>query len=201
MSIPLTAIVIGAAIRAIRRDQSNSYELLENWTLPLVDRLLPAYDGPLIRVEPLPATRQSRITVKAYGEGVCDGATLAPDSPRGVVAGSLLHDPWYLEAEAIAAVWGWTVTEVLRLGDDLFSGIMLRARTHRWVRRSYYNAVWHLGGLYRRAKSILPLICIALAMLLQASCSGCQNPPDPFAPDSPYYPPVYSDVASVIAAQ
>jgi len=181
--------VIGAGLRAIRRDQANRYALLEDWTLPLVDRLLPAYDGPLIRVEPVAESRQSRITVKAYGPEICDGATLAPDSPRGVVAATLLHDPWYLEAEAIAAAWGWALADVLHLGDDLFSGIMLRARSHRWVRRSYYNAVWHLGGLYRRIKSILPLLLIALALLLQASCGGCRTPPDPFAPASPYTPP------------
>lgn len=191
----IAAMIWQAARKAYRKDRANRYALREPWTLPVLDLDLPAYDGPYIQVQPL-GFGQSQITVKPFDGDICDGATLAPDSPRGVIPAALFHDPWYLEIAAIAAAWGWTEKAVRNLGDDILSTVILRAGGEPLIARIYYNWVWYLGGAFRSVSRLLHALCIALALASLGGCSGgCLAPPDHSDPASPYTPPVYEQTA------
>ena len=197
---PSTARVATAifdlARKAYRRDKANRYGLLEPWTLPPLLRDLPAYDGPHVRFAPLGGGRSS-LTIKPYAgdSNVCDGATFFPDSPRGVLAAAIAHDPLDLEIPAIAAAWGWTESAVRELADEILSTIMLRERAHKLVARIVFNGVWYLGGAYRWVRSVLPAAVLVLAAATMAGCSGCLSPPDLSDPEAPYAPPVYEKTA------
>jgi hypothetical protein len=181
--------VFSAASKAYRTDRANRYGLREPWTLPLLNLDLKAYDGRYIRI--VPDNGKTRVTVLPYDGDVCDGASFAPDSPKGAIPGALFHDPWYAEAKNIAKAWGWSEDAVLRIGDRILSTIMLRAGGNHVIARVYFNAVWYLGSAFRRVRKVLPIIIVVASALCLAGCTSCLSPPDESDPDSPYVPPVY----------
>lgn len=87
----------------------------------------------------------------------CDGATGARDTGRYafVVPGVFCHDYGYQFAEDIAAAWGVSVREVLRIFDEVFLSAMLDniseaddMKTRKFKRRTahlYYRAVRLVG--------------------------------------------------------
>lgn len=185
------SLIFKTALKAYKTDRRNRYSLLEPWELPLIDRLLPYYWGRFIRIEPQGTTGKTRITVMPYHGDVCDGASLAPDKPKGVIPAALFHDPWYMEIPEIAEAWDWPQAKVRRLGDEIFSTIMQRAEGSKLVVRIYYNAIWHFGGLYRAAKKVFVVVAFCAVFASLAGCGGCLSPPDISDPDSPYTDPVW----------
>jgi hypothetical protein len=199
----LAAIGIRAARAAYQRDRDNRYSLLEPWPLPAILRDLPPYCGPLVRFEPVGPGR-TRLTVLPYDGDICDGASLAPDWPAGVVPAALLHDPLYGEIPAIARAWGWTEDQVRQLADEIFGDVLRRWRVERkttrlgrWAAASrfglaatYYSAVRHAGGLFRAHAKRLPLLAV-VACLSLSGCGGCLLPPPILDPAEPLQPPVY----------
>ena len=100
-----------AALRRLyEADKSNVYVNPRDLRFTVRARL-PPYDGLYFRFEPFGDCDQTLGVLKAYGRAdsggavVCDGASLAPDWPTGVLPGTALHDPGYLEMDAIAEAW------------------------------------------------------------------------------------------------
>jgi hypothetical protein len=85
-----------------------------------------------------------------------DGCTAVPDV-RGTVYASCLHDALYQFAEALAAMWGVTVRDVLKWADAVFLARMRAddcpvAGLYGWgVRRAGY-AFHVLARWFRRMK-------------------------------------------------
>jgi len=177
--------------RAYQQDRRNRYALKSDWTLPVMRIAVPApFDGPLVRVEPLP-DGHSRWTIKAYSGDTCDGASLAPDSPKGVLEGALAHDPLYLSIDAMAETWNVPRDDVRGMADRILSTIILRSGGRRFVARLYYNGVYYLGGIYRTVKRAVTVAVIGTAIFSMVGWSGCIAPPDDSDPASPYTPPTW----------
>jgi hypothetical protein len=196
----VASAIFSLARKAYRKDRANRYALLKPWTLPPLMRALPRYDGVHVLFEPLGDGRRTAVTIKPFAgeDNVCDGANYFPDSPRGVVAAAIAHDPLYAEIPAIASTWQWPEGKVRELADEILSTVMVRERSNKLIARVVFNGVWYLGGAYRWAKSILPAAVLALAVSTLAGCSGCLSPPDLSDPDAPYTSPVYKKTASVL---
>ncbi len=200
-----------AVMRALyEADRANVYANPRD--VPFVIRArLPPYDGLYFRFSPDKAGgAYTGAVLKAYGPrapgggSVCDGATMAPDGLAGVVPAAGLHDPGYLEIDAIAAAWHaapynpgpnfkrdwiarlsargaptWTPADVRQLMDALFGDTLRKAGGRRAVVRLYYSAVRALGGIFRGLAARPAALSLALAALSLAGCSGgCMAPPD-----------------------
>ena len=180
--------IIKRLVAAVRQDRANRYSLIKPWVLPKLTEYLPDYDGPLIYI------RDSIITVLPYKGDVNDGCTLAPDrvGPWRTVIGACFHDPWYLELEAISAAWGWKVSRVRLLGDQIFFGI-LAIIAPTWLARTYFYTVRAIGGV---AHTILRLTtCLVIISIMSSGCSGCANPESPFEDPGTFTLPDYEQTA------
>lgn len=198
-----TAKLIFAALRELyRRDRANVYTLPRDCRF-LLKAVTPPWDGPLFRFDPLAAGTQ--VTLKAYtrdkdGSVICDGASLAPDTPRGVDAGFALHDPGYEELDAIAAAWAdepfrpgpnlvrdwlarrdsrgsdtWTPADVRLLFDAIFADAADEGGGWAGVVKLYYNAVRYLGGIFHTSGKLLKGAAPLLLCAMLSGCSGCLN--------------------------
>ncbi len=206
--------IVALVLEAIRRDRANVYKNPADCSFTLRVRT-PAYDGEFWRFEPLPEALDgspcTRATLKAYGERasdgktvVCDGATLAPDTPKGVMAGAAMHDPGYLELDAIAQAWRaelfdpgphlkrdriarraargsafWTHADVRLLFDAIFGDAMRKSGAAGFIQRLYYSAVRLFGGIFTGwfgagASKAL----LAAALIGVGAGGGCAEPPD-----------------------
>ena len=94
---------IGWIREQIRRDAANRYSLLADWSLPACrcswwPDSIPVWESDLFRIERV-APGIVAVTVRAYEStaerNVCDGATMSPDTPAGVLPAAIFHDPWY----------------------------------------------------------------------------------------------------------
>ncbi|MGI5868653.1 MAG: hypothetical protein ACOX9C_04305 [Kiritimatiellia bacterium] len=207
MKISFSALALQTIREMLKADRANVY-VLERDVPFVVDARLPRYDGPRLAFDPdaLAASGRTAGTLKAFGRRdsagrvVCDGATLAPDWPRGVRPASGVHDAFYLEIEAVAEAWknepfdpgpnfrrdwiarigsrgsgNWTKADVRQLADALLGGTIKAAGGRRWIQRLYYTAVRLWGGVAHRAAPL----AVAAASLWIAGCSGgCMAPPD-----------------------
>lgn len=183
-------------VSAIKKDFNNRYSLTEDWLLPPVKVDLPEYDDDFISIAPL-GNGTSLIMVYAYQSDAqhdyCDGASLFPDKVRGVLPAALFHDMWYLRMEAIAKAWGWKVSKVRKLGDQILASIMIEENANTVVVNfCYYCSRW-FGGLFHSLMKIKwlkkLLTCIVIWMALCFIFTGCVHSIFVDEPDMPYVPP------------
>ena len=189
----------------IRRDRANRYSLLRDWTLPATvcsfwPDELSGWQSPLFRISRLSHGAVS-ITVRAYQssaeDNVCDGATLSPDTPPGILPAALFHDPWYYsfpgepkQFELLADEIGVPRKTLRKFGDNLFYSIAT-AGGCPWLVARLYHAGIRLG--YPIVK---PFIVAFLAAFLAAGCAGCLVGPDgTFVDPGDYQPPEWEQVS------
>lgn len=199
-----TALVIFKALRGLyRADRANVYTLPHDCQF-LIHVNTPGYDGKYWRFEPKEGyPGVTLVTLKAYGAGVCDGASLAPDSPAGVLGATGAHDPGYMEMEDIAEAWSdypyapgvlfardwvarrggesayWTAADVRHLFDAIFGDAIAEVSHWPIITRLYYSAVRYFGGIFHTSGKILQkAVPLLLLPLLAAGCSGCLTPAD-----------------------
>jgi len=201
------------AVAALRRlyeaDKSNVYVNPRDLRFTVRARL-PPYDGLYFRFEPCGDRDETQAILKAYGATdasgsvICDGASLAPDWPQGVVEGAGLHDPGYLEMDAIAEAWkdepyapgpgfardwitrlsargspAWTPADVRQLMDAIFGDALRKSRARRWITRLYYTAVRLCGRLaHGRVTAVALGAGLGMSLLLGGPAGGCMAPPD-----------------------
>lgn len=187
----------GKALAAyVKKDLGKRYSLLEDWLLPPVAMDLPEYDDGWISIMPM-GDGTTLILVYAYtsdkDHDYCDGASLFPDNVKGVLPGAIFHDIWYERMEAIVDAWGWSVSKVRKIGDQIFASIMMEEGANKAVVNLCYWPIRWFGGVFHeimKIKLIKKLIVIA-AVLFALSAGGCVH--SVFAPggDIPYTPPVY----------
>ena len=206
--ITLAAAVLKPAVEwvrgQIRRDRENRYSLLRDWTLPAVrcsfwPDELSGWQSPLFRISRLSRGVVS-ITVRAYSstkdENVCDGATLSPDTPPGILPAALFHDPWYCtlpgdaarQYELLADEIGVPRKTLRKFGDNLFYAIAVAGGSPRWLAWLY-----HLG-IRVGFPIVKPFIVAFLAAFLAAGCAGCIGPDGTFVDPGDYQPPAWEQV-------
>ncbi len=215
MNITASAIALKALKAFYAADRANVY-VLPKPVFFTVHAKLPRYAGEYLTFTPLSKT-ETVGKLNAYGRRdkngyvICDGATLSPDWPRGVKPAAGLHDPGYLEIEAISEAWKnepfapgykrdwiaklgargsktWTKSDVRQLMDMLFGATIKAAGGRPRVKRLYYTAVRIAGGIAHRVGGRGAVIFLTSATLGMAGCSGgCMSPPDDLLdfPDGP----------------
>ena len=230
MNIQLTTAMAAKALKAIyKADRANVYINPKDVTFLLKVRT-PAFENEFWEFAPTneksleqdkygnifeaPVTR---VTLKKYGKYqtigkqgviVCDGATGAPDTPKGVKNATGLHDPGYLSIRAVVDRWykakydpgplfsrdmfarayskiasdgseTWTEADVRQLFDAMFGDTIRKGGGKPWVVRSYYSVVRWTGGVFRQLSGSAKLLLLAGSMLAVTGCTGgCMSPPD-----------------------
>ena len=221
MDIKTAKLIVQAAKAVHKLDAANVYVNPKDVRFLLFVRT-PAFEDMFFRFEPngecqraikgqefrtVPVTA---VTLKQYGEKtedgtvICDGATDAPDWPKGVVTGTGIHDPGYLSIPAIAEAWKnepfepgpdykrdwitnltsrysttWTEADVQQLIDSMFGDTMRDAGAAGYVYKTYYSGVRLLGGAFRRFWSSAKIGLIVISLLAIAGCTSCWwDPPD-----------------------
>ena len=225
MSLELEAgkLILLALRKLYEADRANVYINPHDLAFTIKARL-PPYDGIYFRFTPVPDQDATKAVLKAYGrtdaagDVVCDGATLAPDWPVGVGPSAGIHDPGYLEMDAVAVAWKdepyapgpafardwitrltagdsptWTPADVRQLFDAIFGDALRKFKAPRMVVRLYYSAARWLGRLAHGR--IATVVALALGLSVISGCSGgCMSPPDFI--DFPEGPPDIERVAS-----
>jgi hypothetical protein len=209
-----TAAAIARKLRKLyEADRKNEYTLERDYDF-LIDVNTPEYDGKLMRFARGSLIMGTSVRMKKYGPGVCDGASLAPDSPKGVKPAAAIHDPSYCELDAIAEAWKdkpykpgpnfrrdwitrlttpknhpcWTRADVRQLMDTIFGNALKQFGALRSVEMLYFSAVRAGGGIFHAARKLARLsLILALAAAAAASgCSGgCASPDIATFPDMP----------------
>lgn len=209
---PTTAKIVYTALKKLYdADRANVYTLQQDCVF-YIRALVPEYDGLYFkfrRVTRFVNEVVTEVTLKAYGlqdsgEAVCDGATLAPDWVPGAKPGSAVHDPGYLELDAIAAAWKddlfepgalfkrdwvarkesgnsryWTRGDVRFMMDTIYGNAMAAASPFPFITRTYYSAVRYLGGLFLTSKKWLPkAVPLFILPMLAVGCTSCLKPAD-----------------------
>ena len=223
MQIQATQLVILALRKLYEADRANVYVNPRDLAF-VVKARLPRYDGVYFSFTPVGDLDESVAVLKAYGPTdasgrvVCDGATFAPDWPAGVRPGAGIHDPGYLEMDAIAEAWKdkpyapgpafardwitrlsagasptWTPADVRQLMDAIFGDTLRQAKARRWIVRLYYTGVRLVGRLAHRHGRRAAAAVLALALTAASGCGGCMSPPDII--DFPDGPPEIDRVA------
>lgn len=221
----ISALILKAAKAAYNADRANVY--INPTPLDFDIRIrTPLYNGRFWRFSS-GGDVTSRVTLKAYGRKdehgivICDGATGAPDFLKGVKQSAGLHDPGYMELDAIALAWKdepfnpgpnlqrnwfmaksptWTHEDVRLLMDAMFGDSIRKLGGSSIVHRTYYTSVRYIGGLFRALSSRgfipnkLPLALIASSLIAGAGCSGCLKAPDII--QTPYTGPDIQRVAT-----
>ncbi len=168
-------------IAAYRADRAVRIHLNSEWRVGRLLDPVPDFENDLV------AFRDSWFIVKP--NDISDGNTLAPETigRSDMRPGATGHDPLYESMEAIAKAWGWPISKVRKLMDQIMYGINLQfART--WIARTYYRFVRALGGLGHTFGKIALLLLLALSL---SGCGGCASPRNPFDPAHPIpYPDI-----------
>ena len=206
----VSALILKAAKAAYNADRANVYINPTQFDYDIKIRT-PAYNGRIWRFDPQADNATTRVALKPYGSKdqhgitICDGATGAPDWPTGVKDSAGLHDPGYMELDAIALAWKdepfnpgpnlqrnwfmaksptWTHEDVRLLMDAMFGDSIRKLGGSSIVHRTYYTSVRYMGGVFRALSSRgfipnkLPLALIASSLIAGAGCSGCLKAPD-----------------------
>lgn len=190
----------------IRRDRENRYSLLRDWTLPAVrcsfwPDAVTGWQSPLFRISKLDRGVVS-ITIKAYQstpeDNICDGATLSPDTPPGILPAALFHDPWYCrlpkdsakQYEILADALGVPRKTLRKFGDALFYSIAVAGGCPRWLAWTYH------AGIRIGYPIVKPFLAAVLAAFLAVGCAGCVSPGDDgtFVDPGDYQPPAWEQV-------
>jgi hypothetical protein len=180
-----------------------------------VNARLPRYVGSYLRFTPVWGGTAGKLNAfgrrDENGRVICDGATAAPDWPRGVRPATGLHDPGYLEMERIAEAWKnepfdpgykrdwiakigargsktWTKSDVRQLLDMMFGGTIKAGGGRPRVQRLYYTGVRLVGDIAHLIGKRGAVLALCGATLCMGGCSGgCMSPPDDFIewPDGP----------------
>ena len=207
MNINASALAIKTLKALYKADRANVYVNPGPVHFTIHARL-PPYIGTYLQFTPMghftSATLREFGRRDKSGRVICDGATAAPDWPRGVKPATGLHDPGYLEMERIAEAWKnepfepgyqrdwiarmtarnslfWTVADVRQLMDMLFGATIQAGGGRRRVRDLYYTGVRLAGALAHRVGKRGAVLLLAAATLGIAGCSGgCMSPPDDF---------------------
>lgn len=180
-------IAAGALVKALKkawkRDRDHRYVLKEPWVFPPLNEPVPDYDGKNVTIH--------NSVIMIHPNGICDGATMAPDKigKNDARPGAMIHDILYSELGAMAKAWGWPRARVRKMADNAFYGTNLRY-AKPWFARLYHEGVrkggWPLGWFER----LLALLAFAA---LVAGCGGCSTPVDPFGPGE-WEDPVYEEI-------
>ncbi len=208
MNITASTIAVKALKAFYAADRANVY-VLPKPVFFTVHAKLPLFAGEYLTFTPISKT-ETIGKLNSYGKRdkngyvICDGATLAPDWPKGVRPATGLHDPGYLEMERIAEAWKnepfepgykrdwiarigargsktWTLSDVRQLLDMMFGGTIKAAGGRPRVKRLYYTGVRLAGALAHRVGRRGAVIAFAACSLSVAGCSGgCMSPPDDF---------------------
>ena len=189
----------------IAKDQSNRYSLLSDWHLPKTKcdfwSETGVYDSELFHIEPVQGEPGwVRITIKAYistkEKNICDGASMSPDSPKGVLDAAIMHDPAYYqdesglrEFERIALFCGVKSKVVRKWFDNLFATIVEAAGGKVWIARTYYRGIRTGYPVYNFFRPVIKLFLVAMFAVALSGCGGCQNYEYLFDRDEPYVSP------------
>lgn len=216
MQIQASQLVLLALRKLYEADRSNVYVNPRNLAFTIKARL-PWYDGIYFRFEPFGDCDQTLGVLKPYGRTdaagavVCDGASFAPDWPAGVRQSAGIHDPGYLEMDAIAEAWKhepyapgpgfgrdwitrlaagdsptWTAADVRQLMDAIFGDTLRKAKARRYIVRLYYSAARVLGRLAHDSGAIRAAVGLAVVLTMSGCAGGCMSPPDIIEfPDGP----------------
>ena len=190
----------------IKRDRENRYSLLRDWTLPATvcsfwPDAVTGWQTPLFRISKLDRGVVS-VTIKAYQstaeENICDGATLSPDTPPGILPAALFHDPWYCrlpkdsakQYEILADALGVPRKTLRKFGDNLFYSIATAGGCPRWLAWLYH------AGIRAGYPLVKPFLAAVLSAFLAVGCSGCVAPGDDgtFLDPGDYQPPAWEQV-------
>jgi hypothetical protein len=188
----------------VKRDRNNRYSLLRDWTLPATvcsfwPDALSGWESPLFRISRLTPGVVS-ITVRAYtsteDENICDGATLSPDTPPGILPAALFHDPWYAtlpgdparQYELLADALGVKRKTLRKFGDALFYSIAVAGGCPRWLAWTYH------AGIRVGFPIVRPFIVAIVLASLAAGCAGCIGPDGTFTDPGDYQPPAWEQV-------
>lgn len=207
----LTVAALRPAVEWVRgqiaRDRENRYSLLRDWTLPAVrcsfwPDAVTGWQTPLFKISKLNKGAIS-VTVKAYHSdaehNVCDGATLSPDTPPGILPAALFHDPWYCTLPGASAKQYEILADVLRVprktlrkfGDDLFYAIAVAGCCPRWLAWLYHLGI-RVGYPLVRPFLVALFYAGIVAVGLSAGCAGCMIGPDgTFYNPGDYQPPAW----------
>ena len=208
-NIAVAKVVLKALKKAYEMDKSNVYALPNSVSF-IFKGITPEWSGQFYTFKRYYNEKESifetLVTLNAYGrlsasgDVVNDGASLAPDSIKGVKKGTAAHDPGYSEMDAIAEDWkdepfspgpnwgrdhitlrfcrrdpNWTRADVRQMFDDIFGDIMVEAGAG-WFATAYHNTVRLLGGLFHDIKKKRTAIALATATCVLVA--GCFTPAD-----------------------
>ena len=218
MNIEASALAIKIVRTLYEADKANVYINPRDVVFVLYVRT-PAFEDEFWKFEPSENTISTSggqnipitlVTLKKYGEKskdgviVCDGATKAPDWPKGVKPATALHDPAYLSRMAMARAWAnepynpgplmvrdcitritaknattWTAEDVRQVLDSIFGATITFGGGRRWVSRSYYSITRWFGGIFSHLSGSAKLMLLCAATLWVTGCTnGCMSPPD-----------------------
>lgn len=192
----------------IKADRDNVYRNTTDVTFTL-KLITPDYSDELCIFAPYKPRGITAVMLRAYGapdeengKVICDGSTLSPDWPKGVLPASGIHDPLYASIKRVADEWKdkpympgpnfqrdritrltvrrdyptWTEADVRQLFDNIF-GDAIRDGGGGWLAsRAYYSGVRLAGGIWRSLKRALAVV--ALMAFCGTLLAGCMTPPD-----------------------
>lgn len=170
-------------IEYARKDLAKRYSLLEDWEIRLKEAVPASYSSERFYIHG--RTVWVIHYISDADNATCDGNTLVPEEVLGIptVVGSLFHDPAYLEIEAIARAFGWSVAKTRKWADTIYGNILLQLarRQKRRVERVVGVAWAHIsyagtrigGGIAHWAYRVFGVA--VLALFLGGGCSGCMS--------------------------
>lgn len=204
----IALMILNAARAAYNADRAKVYINPTNFDYDIGIRT-PPFNGRFYAFTP--GVNVTHVRLKAFGTKdehgvvICDGATMASDAPKGVKKSAGLHDPGYLELDAIAEQWAsykfdpgpnlkrnwfmrksenWTREDVRLLLDAMFGDSIRKLGGSSIIYGSYYNVVRYSGGIFHALSSRgitlpnkIPLLMIISTTITVCGCSGCLEVP------------------------